>query len=184
MFKKIVMAALTALVMGSAHAVPVVNGGFEDGLTGWTCVADGGACSTGTQGEPAIEGVSYFWGFDNARPAGVLEQILATATGGLYEISFVFNTNGPVPPNALSISVGDLGASLALVPGSWTTYTGTFTALSDSTALDFLFATEGGTGTVWIDNVVVSAVPEPSVLALLGLGLAGFAASRRRKLIS
>lgn len=41
-------------------------------------------------------------------------------------------------------------------------------------------ATVGTGGTDRVDNVTVSVVPEPATLALLGLGLAGLATTRRR----
>jgi len=167
----------------AANAVNLVtNGGFESGLTGWTCSAPGGGCSTGTQSSiAAFEGSSYFYGFDNVAPPGQLQQMLATDIGGVYQVSLAFNTNGTVPPNTLSLSAGDLNTSLGLAQRVWNTFTGTFTAPASSTALNLFFSTVPGSLTVFVDAVSVSRVPEPGTLALLGLGLAGLGLSRRRK---
>lgn len=181
----VVGAALS--LAGAAHASLVTNGGFESGLTGWSCVAGSpGTCNTGTQGSsPAMFGSAYFYGFDNDATPGELSQNLATEAGATYSISLYFSTNGRTSPNALTLDVGDLTVDLALIPGSWVNFGGTFVASSAVTALDLLFSTVSGSGTVWIDNVVVervsAAVPEPSGLALLALGLAGLGVTRRSR---
>ena len=183
MVRRIAAAIALALIAGITHASLLVNGGFESGLTGWTCTAPGGQCFTGNQGPPAIEGLAYFYGFANSG-TGELSQDFATDVGVTYSVSLVFNTNGSVPPNSLAIEVGDLSATLALQQGTWNAYSASFTALSTTTSLDFLFRTVGGSGTVWIDNVVVDrvgAVPLPSTAMLLAAGLLAFAGMRRAR---
>ena len=174
-------AAAMTLAAAASQASLVTNGSFESGLTGWSCVASPGSCATGDQGPAAQDGVAYFYGFDNSPPEGVLSQNLATEAGASYRISLYFNTNGGVPPNALSRDVGDLSEPLALVTGSWEHFTGTFTAAGASTDLNLLFTTVGGSGTVWVDNVVVDRIPEPTGVALAALGLLGLAATRRSR---
>ena len=127
----------------------------------------------------AVEGASYFFGFDNMT-GGTLSQVLSTITGGTYNISVSFNTNGSVPPNALNLGVGNLSTALSLQESTWNSFSSNFTASSTLSTLDFGFLTVGGTGTVFIDNIDVewvgSPVPEPSSVALVGLAL--FALSR------
>lgn len=178
-----VAATLTACA-GLSQATLVTNGGFESGMTGWSASTPAGSFGAGTQASPAYEGSSYFWGYDNAS-GGTVSQLLTTDAGGTYFISFAFNTNGTVPPNKLSVSVGDLSVDpLSLVEGTWSTYSGTFKASSASTLLSFGFRTVSGTGTVWIDAVDVErigTVPVPGTALLVGLGLACLGASRRAR---
>lgn len=171
------------LASGSAQASLVVNGGFENGLSNWTCTISTDAnCLTGTYNlGTAPEGLAYFSGFDN-NSLGILSQALQTVAGTTYNISFLFNSDVNEPINALSVQIGNLSYTLDLIAETWTTYSGTFTAASSSTPLNFLFNTVPGSGVLGLDNVVVnqkdSAVAVPGPLPLFGAG-AAFGWSRR-----
>jgi hypothetical protein len=184
---RIAVALLLSVVPVTAHAVPIVtNGGFETGdLTGWTATgADlAAAWLTGTVEGTSHSGQYFFIGFDNSGFA-TLSQTVATAVGGLYSFSFFSNTNVPgAAGNILRYQIGS--GSIVTVPNSfaWAETVTTFVATSVATEIQFYFETDPGTGTHRLDDVSVGveAIPEPTTLSLLGLGLAGLAAARRRR---
>jgi hypothetical protein len=53
----------------------------------------------------------------------------------------------------------------------WTNYTESAVAPVNTASVKVEFAEPNGTGTVWFDNAVLTAVPEPSTLALVAGGL-------------
>jgi len=116
-----------------------------------------------------------------------LASFSAVVNDALYDTSNVFSFNG----GTLYIGGSDSGArDLRLYPDStdtgldWSVQISDFPTMSMRlTAADFDLADYGffflrySTGTV----ALVQAAPEPESIALLGLGLAGMALSRRRK---
>jgi hypothetical protein len=131
---------------------------------------------------------------DNGGPDS-LTQVLSTTPGQLYTLSFWANAD---VPNSFSATFG--GVTVAGLPTSiaqngfpgldplsnsshFQLYTATARATSASTALTFTttaFPTLTSGVTVELDDVVVSAVPEPSTLALAGIGLLTVAVAVRR----
>jgi hypothetical protein len=181
-FANVIFAGVFLLFANSSFATLVTNGGFESDLTGWTCSAPGGSCGAGTFAGPQ-EGAKHFWGFDNG-PGGLNSQAFATTIGAMYSIDFFYGSSAASPVNNLSLVVGDLSQSFTFASSGWSTYSATFSAVAAFTDLQFFFDTDSGSGTLWLDGIVVkgiSSVPEPSSLALLLLGFAGVVFLRRRK---
>jgi hypothetical protein len=68
------------------------------------------------------------------------------------------------------------------IPGPGATGSTPFTATASSHTLTFIDATPGDNQPSAIfDNIQISTVPEPSTLGLIGLGLLGLDAMRRRR---
>jgi len=62
----------------------------------------------------------------------------------------------------------------------WATYTLTAVAPVNTAFVKVEFAEPNGTGTVWFDDAVLTAVPEPGTIALVGIGFALLVGNRCR----
>ena len=108
---------------------------------------------------------------------------------GIFNLSFWYAAkfvNTTVDSNRILFTIGDAlpGSVLDSVNSNvaWTQYTGQFTSGTAPVTLTF---SGGGTADRrggYLDNVIVTAVPEPStyMMLLAGLGLMGTIAFRRR----
>jgi hypothetical protein len=78
---------------------------------------------------------------------------------------------------AVTLSEGANLASLATV----VTYTDITSAITNFNVFSLYFTTTSGNGDMRYDNITVTAIPEPSTLAFIGLGLGALALLRRRQ---
>lgn len=196
-------------VGNGAHAELVKNGGFEltainggwqqlSSVAGWTSSVTGagafeiqkGALQGGVSGfNPyAYEGKQYLE--LNAGSLTTISQVLATDPAAHYALSFAYSgrpdtSNGAV--SLMNVYWGDTklntSALIGQTNGSWSTFSiGNLMASGASTMLRFesIGPSSAPTYGSYLDAVSVSAVvPEPGSIALLLLGVAGFAISRR-----
>jgi hypothetical protein len=131
----------------------------------------------------------YLPGGDNGD--GQLTQTLATTPGQAYLVSFWANSDDP--ENFIRVTFG--GSAVEGIPSGvadngfpsasgnrdrFTFYSGV--AVASSTSTDLSFYGQSSFGAIMIDDVSVTAVPEPSTLTLAAFaGLAGLAGVRLRR---
>jgi hypothetical protein len=182
----------------------VLNPGFETGdLTSWsTSGTDGQSTITVTNGlnGPSAPG-SYSAFMDNAAEGLglVLDQNTANGTASPGTVNYSFDlllgqqANGGVffvqifADNSASVPIGNSGLLGSYSPASWTTVSGSFVAPANTDHLMIQFtastgASAGSISSMYVDNVVLSQVPEPTTVTLVGLGLFGVFLGLRKRL--
>jgi hypothetical protein len=167
----------------SARAELVVNGGFETGdFTGWTVSDSSGYTNIGPNPLFAHSG-DYHANLGAVGILGSLSQDISTSPGGMYDLSFWLTNDSSTPPNEFDV-VWDGNTILSLTDSpvfNYTQYSFTVSATSSLTTLQIVYRNDDDF--FRLDDVSVSAVPEPSVTWLLlpSLGALWLARSRSRR---
>ena len=195
--KTLVCAAIAASAFAAQAQNLVVNGSFEDNsITAghWITVPS----ALGWTGTPNIEirnsiagnaqQGSNFVELDTSGNSGMFQNVAASA--GWYQLSFWYSAREGVAAgsNGLNFTFGNLsGSVLANVAGAasgnvWQQYTANVLLSGGTTSLIFnaIGASDSLGGS--LDNVSVTAVPEPETYAMMlaGLALMGTIARRRK----
>jgi hypothetical protein len=179
----------TALVMAApaSAATLITNGGFETGdFTGWTLSV--AQVATSVIDAPANVNTGTYAArlrTTAGNPIRTLSQSVATNAGYRYELSYWLRNTGVVSDSfevesgATTVSFGDRGTF------GYTQFSQEFFGLAGSTQILFRYD-HLQPGAFFLDDVVVSVIPEPRAWALLiaGFGLVGAAMRRRQAAVA
>jgi len=201
----------TLLAAAAPAFAQLVNGSFEEQVASapFATLSAGSTALTGwTIEEGSVDHISTYWQasagsqsvdlFGNAR--GIIAQTFATSVGQLYRVSFDYSVNpdGGTANRGVNAFASDgvatlgggvfaytNGPAVRFSPMNYQSATFEFLATSGTSTLRF-----GGFDTdtqnlqfgAVLDNVAVTAVPEPHewLMMLCGLGLVGWVARGRR----
>ena len=174
-------AGSTALLLfaATAHAQVnvIANGSFELGLASWSTsgfMLQG--FDFGIDGA-AQSGTSAFYG-GAIESIGFLNQTFASSAGAVYNIDFWLASDGFLPNQFQVLANGQTLVNMqdVLIQPYRAVHT-TFTATGSSTQLQFGFRNDSGI--LHLDNVSVTAVPEPTTWLLVAAGLGALVVRRR-----
>ena len=112
---------------------------------------------------------------------GTLSQALTLAEGE-YTLSWTTANRGADQTYSVLFGGKQVDQVTTIAGAGWTTETVTFRTLAGGTGLSFVGDTsfQNTDATSFIDNVTVTAVPEPTSLLMMAIGTLGLLAWRRR----
>lgn len=191
---------LVASIGGTcARAAVITDGTFSSkgspSLIGWSSTTGVGAtseasfasCCGGTNATSAD--LAQFGGGGTSN--GILSQTFTTIAGEAYALVFLYGTFGDNEPQSLAVSAANLSTKVTDANGSQDFsdlfIRESFIFIASSTQTTLMFKDVSATGANadgLMENVVVTAVPEPGsagLLAVAGLGLCAVWGVRKRK---
>lgn len=206
LLSKLAIALAALVVSATVFAAPINaldNAGFEApnqfGRYTYLRGANNGWNFSGTGSGVAANGSGFNVIGASGNQAGFLQSQGSSFSqnfdfaGAQASISFLAESRRGYGGNPISVMIDSMLLSFAgttsFTPGTSTSFTSYTTDLiSLSSGVHSLTFSGLGRGrrdvTSFIDSVTINAVPEPTTVALLGLGLLGLAASRRKSVKS
>lgn len=193
-------AVLTASAAG-ASAATLVSENFDSGYGAFTVTGNTidrlaarptyQTCCGATGTDAALDNPFVAFGGGNAVNNGALSTTFATVLNKIYTLSFSAGAFGG-GSDLLSYAIDGVGQTLTTVANNnanttFKPYTATFVGTGNPTTLSFSDPGAGINVDTVLDNVTVSAVPEPATwgLMLVGFAFVGVSVrSRQRKMIS
>lgn len=206
--KFLVAMVATAMISSAANASLLVNGSFEQGTpqpgsNGFSTLGAGDNSVTGwTVFSGSVDWINGYWQAQDGTHSidlagnqpGAIEQTFATVAGTLYSVNYWLSGNpdgGDIGKDgvvaAINGAIVDASSSITGIQGpshenmKYSLKNFTFTASGDTTTLRFSSADNAGAFGAVLDNVSVSAVPEPATWAMMLVGFGVVGASMRRR---
>ncbi|MEZ5505661.1 MAG: PEP-CTERM sorting domain-containing protein [Gammaproteobacteria bacterium] len=204
MISKTVTAIAFASAASFANANLLTNGDFEanvglsgtswgvyQSIDGWNKF-DGPGIEIQRNTVIAAQSGNQYVELDSHYNSSMYQEISGLTVGGAYELSFWYHarTNNGYNDNGINVYWGDYlpgdvavsidGMKQVNTPG-WIEQTVKLVASAETMFL--MFAATGYSNSLggFVDNVSLTAVPEPGTLALFGLGLMGLVLARRQQ---
>jgi len=204
----LLMIAIVCLAVTPASAALFQNGSFENGsnppVSGFSTLAGGSTDITGwTVGGSGVDWVGSYWNASqgarsidlSSTSIGWISQSFSTTPNTAYRLSFDMAGNpeggsGVSKIKNMLVTVGGNNGAFetfsfdttgkTTTSMGWANHSFVFTALSGQTTLTFMSLEPSAYGPA-IDNVNVATVPIPPAVWLLGTGLVGLVAIRRKR---